>query len=253
MDSSAILVFDFESQKVRVISIDGEPWFVAKDLCDVLEISNSRDALTRLDKDEKQELPYSMVVALTDDLNTTRLSAISESGMYTLVLTSRKAEAKPFRKWVTSEVLPSIRKTGSYTQPNLIEEPKPLILPPVDVRVSNLANALSFLGVDATNPRWSSGIKDLVIDILGVTQPLLPANEEKWKGVVEVAFDLGFNHAHKLEIRSSLGKYISKQAKKLNLDRRQEERLCNGTIRLIWLYKETSELQNLITTYFTKA
>ena len=227
MSSSALSVFDFKSQEVRVLSVEGKPWFVAKDICSILEIKNVSEALSRLDNDEKS-------LILNDSLGGKQeTNIISESGMYTLVLTSRKPEAKPFRKWVTSEVLPSIRETGAYISPTLIEEPKPLILPPADVRVSNLANALNFLGIDATNPRWSSGIKDLVIDILGVAQPLLPTNEEKWRGVVEIALDLGFSHTHKLEIRSSLGKYISKQAKKLNLERKQEERLCNGTNRLI--------------------
>lgn len=252
MNSSSLSVFDFKSQKVRILNINGEPWFVAKDLCDILDIGNPSQALSRLDADEKQDLPYNLIIILNDNPDTKRLLAVSESGMYALVLTSRKPEAKPFRKWVTSEVLPSIRETGKYIAPTtLIEEPKPLILPPADVRVSNLANALNFLGIDATNPRWSSGIKDLVIDILGVTQPLLPTNEDKWKGVVEIAIDLGFDQAHKLEIRSKLGKYISKQAKKLSLERKQEERLCNGINRLIWLYKETEELKDLITNYFT--
>jgi prophage antirepressor-like protein len=110
-----LTVFEFESQEVRVLTREGEPWFVAKDLCSVLDIKNSRDALSRLDADEKVELPYKTVVGLTDDPNTTRLSAVSESGMYALVLSSRKPSAKSFRKWVTSEVLPTIRKTGSYS------------------------------------------------------------------------------------------------------------------------------------------
>lgn len=246
MNSSALSVFDFKSQEVRVLSVEGKPWFVAKDICSILEVKNVSEALSRLDTDEKD-------LILTESLGGKQeTNIISESGMYTLVLTSRKPEAKPFRKWVTSEVLPSIRETGRYIAPIVVEEPKPLILPPADVRVSNLANALNFLGVDATNPRWSSGIKDLVIDILGVAQPLLPATEEKWRGVVEIAVDLGFSQAHRLEIRSNLGKYVSKQAKKLNLERRQEERLCNGTNRLIWLYKETEELKDLITDYFTE-
>lgn len=246
MNNSALSVFDFKSKEVRVLNIDSKPWFIAKDICSILEIKNVSEALSRLDRDEKD-------LILTESLGGKQeTNIISESGMYTLVLTSRKPEAKPFRKWVTSEVLPSIRETGKYIAPaNLAEEPKPLILPPADVRVSNLANALDFLGIDATNPRWSSGIKDLVIDILGVTQPILLTNE-KWRGVVEIAIELGFNQAHKLDVRSNLGKYISKQAKKLNLERKQEERLCNGTNRLIWLYKETPELLDLITNYFTE-
>lgn len=112
---SNLSVFSFEGQEVRVILLDGEPWFVAKDLCRMLEINNPSQALTRLDEDEKCVLSRDKVLSLNDDPDTTRLLAVSESGMYALVVTSRKKEVKPFRKWITSEVLPSIRKTGSYS------------------------------------------------------------------------------------------------------------------------------------------
>ncbi|MBB5411860.1 prophage antirepressor-like protein [Paraburkholderia sp. HC6.4b] len=105
--------FEFESYPMRVIVIDGEPWFVAADLCHVLKIANSRDALLKLDDDEKG-------VGLTDTLGGQQnVAIVSESGMYTLVLRCRDA-VKPgtlphrFRKWVTAEVLPQIRKTGQY-------------------------------------------------------------------------------------------------------------------------------------------
>lgn len=251
MNNSALSVFDFQSQKVRILNISGEPWFVAKD---VLNAINSKTKVTDLKNLVVEELGDIFVTneVVLDNLGRgNEMLILSEAALTLFISRSRTDLGKQMNKWIHSEVLPSIRKTGYYTQSSLIEEPKPLILPPADVRVSNLANALNFLGIDATNPRWSSGIKDLVIDILGVTQPLLPTNEEKWRGVVEIALDLGFNQSHKLDVRSNLGKYISKQAKKLNLERRQEERLCNGTNRLIWLYKETPELLELINTYFT--
>lgn len=252
MNSSALSVFNFQSQKVRILNIEGSPWFVARD---VLEAIKSTTTVTALEKVVSEDLGSEFVnyTSISDNLGRMQQTLIlSEPALTLFISRSRTELGKQMNKWIHSEVLPSIRKTGSYIQPSVVEEPKPLILPPADVRVSNLANALNFLGIDATNPRWSSGIKDLVIDILGVALPLLPANEEKWRGVVEIALDLGFNQAHKLEIRSRLGKYISKQAEKLNLDRKQEERLCNGTNRLIWLYKETEDLKNLITNYFTE-
>ena len=107
--------FDFNGQQVRVVIIDGEPHFVATDLCDVLDIRNSRDALARLDDDEKG-------VVTTDTLGgPQQVATVNESGMYALVLTSRKPEAKAFKKWVTGTVLPAIRKTGSYGAPALPE------------------------------------------------------------------------------------------------------------------------------------
>ena len=97
-----------EFGKVRTMVIDNEPWFVAKDVCECLEIKNSRDALSRLDDDEKG-------VVLTDTLGGKQeMTTINEYGLYSLVLGSRKKEAKDFKRWITHEVLPSIRKTGRY-------------------------------------------------------------------------------------------------------------------------------------------
>lgn len=94
----------------RIIDRDGEPWFVLADVCRALEISNPRDAASRLDDDEKD------AVAIADAIGRMQHSLIiNESGLYSLILTSRKEAAKRFKKWVTSEVLPSIRKTGSYS------------------------------------------------------------------------------------------------------------------------------------------
>ncbi|MBO9477571.1 Bro-N domain-containing protein [Shimia sp. R11_0] len=97
---------------VRTVTIDGEPWFVAKDVCEVLTIKNSRDKIAGLDDDEKD------CVHISDAMGRLReTGVINESGLYSLIMTSRKQEAKRFKKWVTSEVLPTIRKTGIYGQP----------------------------------------------------------------------------------------------------------------------------------------
>ena len=110
--------FEFNSSEVRVLTIDGEPWFVAKDVCAILDVTDVSKALERLDEYEKRVLARESLDTLMN-LNradhTARLSVISESGLYALALSSRKPKAKPLRKWVTSEVLPSIRKTGSYS------------------------------------------------------------------------------------------------------------------------------------------
>lgn len=113
---STVIPFSFEEHAVRLLTREGEPWFVLADVCGVLGVANSRDAATRLDDDEKAD------VGITDtSLNGVTqqrlLTTVNESGLYTLILTSRKAEAKRFRKWITAEVLPSIRKTGSYALP----------------------------------------------------------------------------------------------------------------------------------------
>lgn len=111
MQYSMQVFSDQESEQFRVINRDNEPWFVLADVCRKLEINNPSQAASRLDDDEKSTLitnegtptsgPQSFVI-------------INESGLYSLILTSRKEGAKRFKKWVTSEVLPSIRKTGGY-------------------------------------------------------------------------------------------------------------------------------------------
>lgn len=106
----ALQVFEYEDQRpFRIIDINGEPWFVLADVCRELEIANVGDAASRLDDDEKDN------IGITDAIGRQRKTVIiNESGLYSLILTSRKAEAKRFKKWVTKEVLPSIRKTGGY-------------------------------------------------------------------------------------------------------------------------------------------
>ena len=102
-------VFDFEGRDVRVVEKNGEPWWILKDVCDALEIGNSRDTASRLDKDEKG-------VSLIDTLGgPQRMTIINEFGLYNVAFLSRKEKAKRFKKWITSEVLPSIRRTGSYS------------------------------------------------------------------------------------------------------------------------------------------
>lgn len=102
--------------KVRVQVINNEPWFVAKDVCDALDIKNSRQALTRLEEDEKAD------VILNDGSQNRNMSIVNEYGLYNLVLASRKQEAKQFKRWITHEVIPTIRKHGAYLTEDKIEE-----------------------------------------------------------------------------------------------------------------------------------
>ena len=106
-------MFNFENNSVRLIRKNGEPWFVAKDVCDVLEIRNTSQALQRLDEDERSMFN----IGRQGDVN-----IINEYGLYSLVLASRKPEAKQFKRWVTHEVIPSIRKHGAYMTPDALEQ-----------------------------------------------------------------------------------------------------------------------------------
>ena len=104
---SNCMAFPYEGHDVRLTVINGIPWFFNVDTCKVLDIQNPTDALSRLDDDEKSTL------ASTEGGPSRNI--ISESGLYTLIMTSRKPEAKKFRRWVTGEVIPAIRKAGSYS------------------------------------------------------------------------------------------------------------------------------------------
>lgn len=106
----AMQVFhDEDNFNFRVIDRNGEPWFILSEVCGRIGISNPRDVANRLDEDEKDAVGISDAMGRTQ-----RTTIINESGFYSLVLRSSKPEAKQFKKWVTSEVLPTIRKTGSY-------------------------------------------------------------------------------------------------------------------------------------------
>lgn len=113
------------TRAVRVVMIDGEPWFVAADVASALTIGRTDDAVARLDDDEKG------TATVRTPGGEQQMTIINESGLYSLILTSRKPEAKKFKKWVTSEVLPTIRKTGRYVDPLAPPEP-PHAMPGMD-------------------------------------------------------------------------------------------------------------------------
>lgn len=102
-------VFIYSGSQVRTIINDDEVWFVAKDVCEILDIADARKAVQRLDEDERSLIP------VTDSLGRKQETFIvNEPGLYTLILGSRKSEAKQFKRWITHEVIPTIRKTGGY-------------------------------------------------------------------------------------------------------------------------------------------
>ncbi|WP_167853917.1 phage antirepressor [Acidipropionibacterium timonense] len=98
---------------IRTVSIDGEPWFVATDICTALDLTNTTVTLQRLDDDERSKFNLG---------RQGETWCVNEAGLYSLVLASRKPEAKAFKRWVTHEVLPSIRRTGGYLTPDAIEK-----------------------------------------------------------------------------------------------------------------------------------
>ncbi|WP_228565592.1 BRO family protein [Myxococcus sp. AB036A] len=141
--------FNFEAHRIRV-SMDerGEPWFVAADVCAALGIANSRDALGRLGDDEKG-------VGTTDTPGgLQKVATVNEPGVYRIVFTSRVAGAERFKRWLAHEVLPTLRKTGSYTAPGApTPQPLPTLPPPLQVQV------LAHLEVARTLASFVPGLK----------------------------------------------------------------------------------------------
>ena len=144
MTESRITAFLFEGEiTVRLINRDGEPWFVAVDVCRALGLSNASETVRGLDDDEKG-------ISSTETLGGYQeVVVVSESGLYALIFKSRKPHAIRFRKWVTSEVLPSIRRTGSYGQAPVIP---PVVPASLALRTVNAARHT--FGVRVAQQMW---------------------------------------------------------------------------------------------------
>ncbi len=194
------LSFDYKGKsQIRIIMRQGEPWFVAADVCRVLEIPNPTVAIASLDEDEKDQVD-NLTLCSTEGHSRSRGGAqvyniISESGIYALAFKSRKPQAKAFRKWTTSEVIPSIRKTGGYgpgldpaTLPAIMGEAMRIALQPLmeqaeETRcdVAELRQRASCM--DMSLMRVSGRVRDLEIQKVQ-TLPLITTRQvEFWEGV----------------------------------------------------------------------
>ncbi|XWN29751.1 MAG: Bro-N domain-containing protein [Devosia sp.] len=165
--------FEFEGREVRVTDQWGEPWFVLADVCRTLEITNTRNATARLDEDEKG------VQIMDTPGGPQPLTIINESGLYSLILTSRKPEAKRFKKWVTSVVLPSIRKTGQYGSAKIdIDKIVEIVERVVDAKIAALLPEIAktfaheFAKLQVAESRFAIGdgfTAGEVIELAGIT------------------------------------------------------------------------------------
>ena len=118
-----LIPFTYAGVSVRVVEIDNEPWFVASDITPILGYQHGPSATRRLDPDEYRSVPFALVDStVRPGFGPQSITVVSESGAYSLILWSQKEEAKPFRRWITTEVLPTIRKHGAYMSPAVIEQ-----------------------------------------------------------------------------------------------------------------------------------
>ena len=141
-----------EFGQVRTMVINGSPWFVAKDVCECLDINNSRQALARLDGDEKNS------VILNDGTpGNPEKGIVNEYGLYSLVLSSRKPSAKAFKRWITHEVIPAIRKHGAYMTGETLEQaltsPDFLIRLATELKTEQEARRLAEQKIEADKPK----------------------------------------------------------------------------------------------------
>jgi len=154
-----------EFGEIRTVTIDGEPWFVGKDIADILGYQNgSRDINRHVDEEDRRK------IMLFDGNQDKETIIINESGFYSLILSSKMPNAKKFKHWVTSEVLPAIRKTGSYQMQNLSTEMKAILMHDekimkIDQRVTGLENTMT---IDYGQQKvLGDCVNRVVIDALG--------------------------------------------------------------------------------------
>lgn len=121
---NSIMNFTYENKVVRTLASDGTNWWIAKDVCTILEVGNITDAMSRLDEDEKAVFDL-IEVSSNGTKQKRKCMAVNEPGLYSLILSSRKPEAKAFKRWITHEVLPAIRRDGAYQQPVNNAQPNP--------------------------------------------------------------------------------------------------------------------------------
>ena len=177
-----IIPLDYKGQRVRMTGTKEKPLWVLKDVCNILELSNPTVVASRLDKDERAKLNLGRRGETT---------VVTESGLYAVILRSDKPEAKPFRKWITAEVLPSIRKTGSYT---VKDKPKKSILPLASSNhmIEMLTRSWKAAGVDPKNiASMQTGLARDALAPYGLCVPELPIAVERTYDATEMARNIG--------------------------------------------------------------
>lgn len=226
---SSLTVFEFESNQVRFVGTAEAPEWVASDVCQVLGLDNTSQALVDFDELEKG------ITNVYTPGGEQEVLTVKEPGFYRLIFKSRKPVAKRFQRWVFHEVLPQIRKTGRYEAPALQE---PTYLPPLKQAREAIDIAKDYKEIfGAINPQIEQHLKDLIGNTLIQSNQLAPTNnKECWMGVVNYAeVEMGYYVSKKGEHRdSALGRWVKFYHP--HLSNRQERRLCNETQRDLWVY-----------------
>lgn len=230
---SNLSVFSFEEKEVRFVGIAEKPEWVAADVCACLQLSDTSKALETLEPDEKG----------TKNVRTPggeqEMLTVTEPGLYRLIFKSRKPVAKRFQRWVFHEVLPAIRRTGSYSLTTAEQPPAPA-LPPAEERLKTLVSAIKTL-TELTgrklNPYMEQQITDYAANLFAEhNRQALTGTQEKWMGVVNFAeIELGKQVPIKgSHYRGHLGTWVRTFYPQLGS--RQETRLVNGIQQQVYVY-----------------
>ena len=188
-------IFAFDDQMVRTVDQAGEIWFVALDVCNALDIGNNRQALSRLDDDEKGVISNDTLGGRQE------LNAINESGLYSLILTSRKEEAKRFKRWVTHEVLPAIRKTGVYehkpaNQPGLVSLQAQSLKLLEGLKTEGNKQIRQFLYQQLQAVADKMGLQAPALDQIGVAAPDVPEAVTQFWHAYDTLTEQGYQLNH---------------------------------------------------------
>lgn len=221
--------FSFNSNSVRIINIDGEPWFVLADVCYILEIQNPTQLANRIPEKNRAMLDIGV--------NIPKANAVNEPGLYEVIFRSDKPNAREFQDWVFSDVLPSIRKTGKYElqkQPAVRQNFLPGDLEAnAATRLATIHETIAKHDVRLAQVLIDRTMRDL--DAFG--QPDLPPslrNEPSLSGCVEIATELGFIVGKE---ESQLGRTIAKAYRQAGLgEPKSVKRECGGGFRLMKVY-----------------
>jgi prophage antirepressor-like protein len=213
------------------------PEWIADDICNALGLGNTSQALSRLKPNER-----SIISDDTDLLTGSSLLTVNETGLYRLIFGSRKSAAERMKDWVFSVVLPSIRKTGSYSiapTPITPQLPSRELALETAVAIDRIQDILS-----KSNPRLAQILIDCAMnDIVESNQPKLADAEfpeDRWYSLVSIAEKMGIKTNS--STRVSLGSSVAKRG----LERVREERLCNGEMRAIWCYRDNPQTRQAI-------
>lgn len=222
-------IFNFENNEVRTVLVDDEPYFVGKDIAEVLGYINTRDALSKhVDLEDKHR------VAIRDTIGRSQnVVAINESGLYSLIISSKLPNAKKFKRWVTKEVLPSIRKHGMYAKDELVNNPE-LFLEVLDnYRAEKEKNKMLVTELKETQP------------IVSYYNEILQSNETLT--ITQIAADYGMS-----------GRAMNQLLKRLRVQRKVNNQwvLFSDLVRKGLTRSETKRVQNgnktVVTTRWTQ-